>query len=93
MQFDAVSIEGIRGLAREDVDYAAAFGYNIKHLAIAAKTNGKIELRVHPTLIPDRHMLANVNDVMNAVLIRGDAVGPMLLSGAGAGGVTHPGRG
>ncbi len=85
LQFEAVSIEGIRGLAIEDVNHAAAFGYVIKHLAIAANTGDKIELRVHPTLVPERHMLANVNGVMNAVLIEGDAVGPMMLSGAGAG--------
>ncbi len=85
LQFDKVYVEGIRDVALEDVRYAEALGYSIKHLAIAAESADGIELRVHPTLIPDRHMLANVNDVMNAVLIHGDAVGPMLLSGAGAG--------
>jgi homoserine dehydrogenase len=85
LKFDEVYVEGIRGVTLEDVRYAQALGYRIKHLAIAANTGRGIELRVHPTLIPERHMLANVNDVMNAVMIRGDAVGPMLLSGAGAG--------
>jgi homoserine dehydrogenase len=85
LRFDQVYVEGIRDIALEDVRYADALGYRIKHLAIAANTGKGIELRVHPTLIPKRQMLANVNDVMNAVMIRGDAVGPMMLSGAGAG--------
>ncbi len=85
LKFDDVYVEGIRGITLEDVRYAQALGYRIKHLAIAANAERGIELRVHPTLIPERHMLANVNDVMNAVMILGDAVGPMLLSGAGAG--------
>ncbi len=85
LQFENVSCEGIRGIAAEDVRYAEALGYVIKHIAYAAAGDAGIELRVHPTLIPVRHMLANVNGVMNAVLIHGDAVGPMLLSGAGAG--------
>ena len=85
LRFDEVYVEGIRDVTLEDVRYAQALGYRIKHLAIAANAGAGIELRVHPTLIPERHMLANVNDVMNAVMIRGDAVGPMLLSGAGAG--------
>ena len=85
LRFDEVYVEGIREVTLEDVRYAHALGYRIKHLAIAANDGRGIELRVHPTLIPERHMLANVNDVMNAVMIRGDAVGPMMLSGAGAG--------
>lgn len=85
LRFDDVYVEGIRDIALDDVRYAEALGYRIKHLAIAANTGKGIELRVHPTLISERHMLANVNDAMNAVMIRGDAVGPMLLSGAGAG--------
>ncbi len=85
LSFDRIFVEGIRGVSAEDIRYAEALGYRIKHLAIAANRGGRIELRVHPTLIPERHMLANVDGVMNAVLVRGDAVGPMLLSGAGAG--------
>ena len=65
--------------------HAEALGYRIKHLAFAKRSAQGIELRVHPTLVPRRVMLAHVNGVMNGVLIRGDAVGPMLLSGAGAG--------
>lgn len=83
--FDGIYVEGIRDVTLEDVRYAEALGYRIKHVAIAANAHSGVELRVHPTLIPERHMLANVNDVMNAVMIRGDALGPMLLSGAGAG--------
>lgn len=85
LQFARVHVEGIRKVALEDVRNAAALGYRIKHLGIAARTPRGLELRVHPTLIPARQMLAHVNGVMNGVLIRGDAVGPMLLSGAGAG--------
>lgn len=85
LQFENIYVEGIRNIALDDVRYAEALGYSIKHLAIAANDSSGVQLRVHPTLIPARHMLANVNGVMNAVLIRGDAVGQMMLSGAGAG--------
>jgi homoserine dehydrogenase len=85
LQFENIYVEGIRDIALDDVRYAEALGYSIKHLAIAANDSSGVQLRVHPTLIPARHMLANVNGVMNAVLIRGDAVGQMMLSGAGAG--------
>jgi homoserine dehydrogenase len=85
LQFARVHVEGIRDVALEDVRYAEALGYRIKHLGLAARTPRGIELRVHPTLVPARAMLANVNGVMNGVMIRGDAVGPMLLPGAGAG--------
>lgn len=85
LDFDRVLCEGIRGLELDDIRYAEQLGYRIKHLAFAVNGTRGIELRVHPTLVPERLMLANVNDVMNAVLICGDAVGPMLLSGAGAG--------
>lgn len=85
LQFDKIYVEGIRGVALEDVRNARDLGYCIRHLAIAANSARGIELRVHPTLVPDRQMLANVNDVMNAVMIQGDAVGPMLLYGSGAG--------
>ena len=84
MQFDKVYTEGISKLTR-DVAYAEELGYRIKQLAIARRTNGKIELRVHPTLIPQRRIIANVDGVMNAVLVKGDAVGPTLYYGAGAG--------
>jgi homoserine dehydrogenase len=85
LQFDQVYIEGIRGITREDVAYAEKFGYRIKHLGIARRDARGVQLRVHPTLIPHRQLLANVNGVMNAVLVKGDAVGQSLYYGAGAG--------
>ncbi|MGZ5051546.1 MAG: homoserine dehydrogenase [Methylobacter sp.] len=85
LQFDKVFTEGITKITRTDVEYAEQLGYRIKHLGIARKTPKGIELRVHPTLIPERRLIANVNGVMNAVLVKGDAVGPTLYYGAGAG--------
>lgn len=85
LNFQALYVEGIGDISLEDVGYAQALGYRVKHLGIARLVESKIELRVHPTLVPARHPLASVNDVMNAVMIRGDAVGDVLLSGAGAG--------
>lgn len=85
LQFDKVFTEGITQITRADVAYAEELGYRIKHLGIARKTADGIELRVHPTLIPERRLIANVDGVMNAVLVKGDAVGPTLYYGAGAG--------
>ena len=85
LQFDKAYTEGISKIAQEDVQCAAELGYRIKHLGIAKKTEHGIELRVHPTLIPHRRLIANVDGVMNAVLVHGDAVGPTLYYGAGAG--------
>ncbi len=85
LQFDRVFCEGISAITREDVSYAEELGYRIKHLGIAKKTDSGIELRVHPTLIPKQRLIANVNGVMNAVLTMGDAVGPTLYYGPGAG--------
>jgi homoserine dehydrogenase len=85
LQFEKIYTEGITRITRLDVDYAEKLGYRIKHLGIARKTGEGIELRVHPTLIPERRLIANVNGVMNAVLVKGDAVGPTLYYGAGAG--------
>ena len=85
LQFDQVYIEGIRHITRDDVAYATKLGYRIKHLGIARRDENGVQLRVHPTLIPQRHLLANVNGVMNAVLVKGDAVGQSLFYGAGAG--------
>ncbi len=85
LQFDKVYTEGIAGIAREDVVNAEAFGYRIKNLGIARRTLAGIELRVHPTLIPERRLIANVDGVKNAVLVMADAVGPTLYYGAGAG--------
>ena len=85
LQFEKVFTEGIAKITRADVEYAEELGYRIKHLGIARKTEQGIELRVHPTLIPERRLIANVDGVMNAVLVQGDAVGPTLYYGAGAG--------
>ncbi|MGD8640783.1 MAG: homoserine dehydrogenase, partial [Gammaproteobacteria bacterium] len=85
LQFDKVYTEGITRITREDVEYAEELGYRIKHLGIAKRTDKGIEMRVHPTLIPERRLIANVDGVMNAVLVTGDAVGPTLYYGAGAG--------
>ncbi len=86
LQFDKVYTEGISAIDLQDVAYAEELGYRIKHLGIARRTERGIELRVHPTLIPAQRLLANVNGIMNAVLVEGDAVGPTLYYGAGAGG-------
>jgi homoserine dehydrogenase len=85
MQFDKAYTEGISKLTREDVQYAEELGYRIKLLGIARRAENGIELRVHPTLIPERRLIANVDGAMNAVLVKGDAVGPTLYYGAGAG--------
>ena len=85
LQFDKAYTEGITKIERLDVQYAAELGYRIKHLGITRRSNGGIELRVHPTLIPERRLIANVEGVMNAVLVMADAVGPTLYYGAGAG--------
>jgi homoserine dehydrogenase len=85
LNFAAVHTEGISRISREDVAVAEELGYRIKHLGIARRTPQGIELRVHPTLIPESRLIANVNGVMNAVLVHGDAVGQTLYYGAGAG--------
>jgi len=85
LQFDKVYIEGISSINGVDVDYARELGFKIKHLGMAVRREAGVELRVHPTLIPDRRLIANVDGVMNAVLVYGDAVGPTLHYGAGAG--------
>ena len=85
LDFDSVFVEGITDIHQQDIAYAKEFGYSIKHLGIAKQHKGKIELRVHPCLIPADHLLANVDGVMNAILVHGDAVGPTLHYGAGAG--------
>lgn len=85
LQFDRIYTEGISKITAEDVNYAEELGYRIKHLGIARRTDQGVELRVHPTLIPYRRLIANVDGVMNAVLVKGDAVGPTLYYGAGAG--------
>jgi len=85
MQFDKVYTEGISRLTKEDIRYAEELGYRIKLLGITRRTAKGIELRVHPTLIPSKRLIANVEGVMNAILVKGDAVGPTLYYGAGAG--------
>lgn len=85
MQFDKCYLEGISTLTAQDIRYAEELGYRVKLLGITRRTAAGIELRVHPTLIPESVLIANVNGVMNAVLVKGDAVGPTLYYGAGAG--------
>lgn len=85
LQFSKVYTEGITNLTPQDVDYAQELGYRIKHLGVARQSEAGVELRVHPTLIPETRLLANVNGVKNAVLVEGSAVGPTLYYGAGAG--------
>jgi homoserine dehydrogenase len=85
LQFEKCFTEGISKIEPQDVTYAEEFGYRIKHLGVTRKTEAGVELRVHPTLIPEKRLIANVNGVMNAVLVNGDAVGPTLYYGAGAG--------
>ena len=85
LKFDAVYTEGISHITQEDTAYAQELGYRIKHLGIARSTADGVELRVHPTLIPERRLIANVDGVMNAILVQADAVGPTLYYGAGAG--------
>jgi len=85
MQFDKCYKEGIATLTEGDIRYAEQLGYRIKLLGITKRTGQGIELRVHPTLIPAKRLIANVEGVMNAVLVKGDAVGPTMYYGAGAG--------
>ena len=85
MQFDKAYTEGISKLTKEDIQYAEELGYRIKLLGITKRTAQGIELRVHPTLIPYRRLIANVEGVMNAVLVKGDAVGATMYYGRGAG--------
>jgi homoserine dehydrogenase len=85
MQLAKAYTEGISKLTREDIEYAEELGYRIKLLGITRRAAKGIELRVHPTLVPEKRLIANVEGVMNAVLVKGDAAGPTLYYGAGAG--------
>ena len=85
MQLDKCYREGIAKLTQADIRHAEQLGYRIKLLGITKQTEKGIELRVHPTLIPAKRLIANVEGVMNAVLVKGDAVGPTMYYGAGAG--------
>ncbi|MFZ6817784.1 homoserine dehydrogenase [Undibacterium sp. Ji22W] len=84
-QFDKAYIEGITKLEATDIEYAEQLGYRIKLLGITKRSEAGIELRVHPTLIPEKRLIANVEGAMNAVLVQGDAVGATLYYGKGAG--------
>lgn len=81
----ALQVEGIRGLAQDEIRYAAELGYRIKLLAVIKQDAHGVSVRVQPTLVPHRHMLASVSGVFNAVLVRGDVVGDTLYYGRGAG--------
>ncbi len=85
LQFDNCFTEGISKITREDVEYAEELGYRIKHLGVSARSEKGIDLRVHPTLIPESNMIAKVDGVMNAVALNGDAVKDTLFCGPGAG--------
>ena len=85
LQFDRVHVEGITRVTIDDICYAGELGYRIKHLGIARRQHHGIELRVHPVLIPSERLIASVHGVMNAALVRADAVGPTLYYGPGAG--------
>jgi homoserine dehydrogenase len=85
MQFKAAYTEGISKLTQEDIRYAEELGYRIKLLGLTKRKSKGFELRVHPTLIPTRRLIANVEGVMNAILVKGDAVGQTMYYGAGAG--------
>lgn len=82
---DQLLVEGIRHLSGNDVRYAAEFGYRIKLLAVITRKGDEVDVRVHPTLVPLKHMLASVNDVFNAVMVKGDLSGNTLYYGRGAG--------
>jgi homoserine dehydrogenase len=85
IEFKSTYTEGITKLQTKDIVYAEELGYRVKLLGISKKTEAGVELRVHPTLIPEKRLIANVDGAMNAVLVKGDAVGPTLYYGAGAG--------
>ena len=85
MQLKKCFVEGIQKLTADDIRYAEQLGYRIKLLGITKRKERGIELRVHPTLVPTRRLIANVEGVMNGILVKGDAVGPTLYYGAGAG--------
>jgi len=85
MRFESAYVEGISGLQQDDIRYAEELGYRIKLLGITRRRSKGIELRVHPTLVPARRLIASVEWVMNAILVKGDAVGQTMYYGAGAG--------
>jgi len=85
LQYDKVFMEGVSQVETKDIENAQKLGYRIKHIGIARESERGVELRVHPTLIPEKRLIANVNGVMNAVLVKSDAAGATLYYGAGAG--------
>ncbi|HCM42153.1 MAG TPA: homoserine dehydrogenase, partial [Candidatus Omnitrophica bacterium] len=88
IEFDSIYREGIAGIKSEDIQFARHFGYRIKLLAIAKRSSAGLEARVQPALVPEKHILANVNGSFNAVQVCGDEVGEVLFYGRGAG--SHP---
>jgi homoserine dehydrogenase len=85
LQFENCFCEGIGGITPEDVQYAEELGYRIKHLGVSSRSENGIDLRVHPTLIPEKRSIAKIDGVLNAIMVNGDAVGDTLFSGPGAG--------
>jgi homoserine dehydrogenase len=85
VSMDAFTIEGIRGLSHREIEYADELGYRIKLLAAIREVNGEIEMRVEPSFVPKKHLLASVHDSYNAVFVEGDIVGSTLYYGRGAG--------
>lgn len=85
LQFDKTYTEGISCITPQDISFAKQLGYRVKHLGIARRTDSGVEMRVHPTLIPRKRLLASVDGVGNAVLVHGNAVGSTLYNGPGAG--------
>jgi homoserine dehydrogenase len=85
VDLDSIYREGISGIEAVDIEYANKFGYTIKLLAVGKESDNKLELRVHPAMVPKNHPIANVNDSFNAIFIKGNAVGDLMLYGRGAG--------
>ena len=85
LSFDKIVTDGIRRIAADDIEYAAELGYRVKHLGIAQRQPEGVSMRVHPTLVSERALLANVEGEKNAIMVYGDAVGPTVYYGAGAG--------
>ncbi len=85
LSYDKIHTEGITNLSSQDIEFARELGYKIKLLAIAKSVDGAVELRVHPTMVPENYLISNVDGVLNAVYVMGDAVGETLYYGRGAG--------
>ena len=85
VKFDNIYTEGITRITPLDIEYAKEFGYKIKLLAISKMDNGEIEVRVHPTMVPNEYLISTVDGVFNAIYIQGDAVGETMFYGRGAG--------